>query len=165
MSKTAINYKRDIVHEAHYQHSKNESKKYFAEILSNINTSLVELYKFNENNNINSLPTVRDLNYRATAPTRNENKSLTSRQHSASPLLTYSTFDNRNVYRLKNKEIPFNVTGWPKGMSLSVEDYVNYFQTTSILIPNTSKDSSTFDETNGISVLIGIGNIIYTYLI
>ena len=79
---------------------------------------------------------------------------MESRLYSA---LTYSTFDNRKLYRLKNKEIPFNVTGWPKGSSLSVEDYVNYFQSTSILRPDASKDSSTFDESNGISVLIGIG--------
>ena len=159
VSKAAIHYKRDIWEVNYEQQNKNESNKYFAEIMSNIDTSLVELYKVNENNNINSLPTFRDKNYQATAPIRNQKKSLTSKQHSASHLLTSSTFDNRKLHRIRHKEIPFNVTGWPNGVSLSVEDYVNYFQSTSMLMPDTSKDSSTFDESNGISVLIGIGMV------
>ena len=63
----------------------------------------------------------------------------------------------RRNNKIKLKEIPFNVTGWPLGSSLSVEDYVDYFRITSILSPDISKDSSTFDESNDYSVLVAVG--------
>ena len=80
-------------------------------------------------------------------------------QTSLSTFLKHQTFTKGEKTRSRNIEVPYNVTGWPIGTSLSVEDYVDYFRFTSTLLPDTSRDSSTFDENNGISVLIGIGSI------
>lgn len=63
----------------------------------------------------------------------------------------------RQNNKIKLKEIPFNVTGWPMGSSFSAEDYVDYFHKTSILSPDVSKDSSMFDESNDYSVLVAVG--------
>ena len=65
----------------------------------------------------------------------------------------------RQNNKIKLKEIPFNVTGWPLGSSFSAEDYVDYFHKTSILSPDVSKDSSTFDENNDYSVLVSVGKL------
>ena len=123
----------------------------------NNKTSSLQVYSSNENKYINILK----------ATTYTENQAFTILENQMPPMNTSQAFlstsakpraiiNGRNT-RLRNIEVPFNVSGWPVGTSLSVEDYVNYFRSTSTLLPDTSRDSSTFDEDNNISVLIGIG--------
>ena len=88
----------------------------------------------------------------------NENESTKSKNQIKSTISKPSkTKAFRRNNKIKLKEIPFNVTGWPMGSSFSAEDYVDYFHKTSILSPDVSKDSSTFDENNDYSVLVAVG--------
>ena len=88
-----------------------------------------------------------------------ENEVQTSSYNSNNKLSieSHSKLAVKKKTRLKHLEIPFNVTGWPVGSTLSAEDYVDYYHFTSILLPDASRDSSIFDDTNDISVLVGIG--------
>ena len=95
---------------------------------------------------------------------KDHNQSLTPTKASSSKITLILNNNNHQSLRKRNtrsaySEVPYNVTGWPIGTSLSVEDYVDYFRSTSNLIPDTSRDSSTFEEENSISVLIGIGSV------
>ena len=69
-------------------------------------------------------------------------------------------YPKKRVLRPSYQEVPYNITGWPISQSLSAEDYIDYFHYISILVPNTSRDSSVFDFDNNISILIGIGKTI-----
>ena len=116
-------------------------------ILANYKNNKLQLY--NKNSTI-KLIKGENVN-QSTSKVRQQIKSK-SLQHSKT-----------NVYRRHNKfskkEIPFDVPGWPMGASFSVDDYVDFFGITSIVLPDISKDSSIFDESNKYSVLIAIGKL------
>ena len=118
-------------------------------ILANYKNNKLQLY--NKNSTI-KLIKGENVN-QSTSKVRQQIKSK-SLQHSKT-----------NVYRRHNKfskkEIPFDVPGWPMGASFSVDDYVDFFGITSIVLPDISKDSSIFDERNKYSVLIAVGKFKY----
>ena len=157
---SSIKYKRDI-HEGQYQQEKNikhkkyldETKKYLRD--TNINTRLLAAYGNNDDNRLQTF-VQKKKKTQSTAVIEGKVTGLNVREKSITTSSRHSKVAKTKHVRLGNKEIPFNVTGWPLGTSLSVEDYVDYFKSTAVLFPDTSMDSSNFHEDNEISVLIGI---------
>ena len=149
------NLVKDIKHTNHTTYlQKNESErtKRNDRTVPNIYHTVLETGSNNK-----SLLSVLDHTSVATKPLK-ENGSTNSKNQIKSILSKLSkTKAFRQNNKIKLKEIPFNVTGWPMGSSFSAEDYVDYFHKTSILSPDVSKDSSTFDANNDYSVLVAVG--------
>ena len=144
------------IQEAKYnQANHNNYTEDLVQNLMNNTTSLLRLIDLYKNGNILKIsPYIKSRTITAKGNTV-QHKNAT--QTSLSIISNGQTLGKGKKIRSRNIEVPYNVTGWPIGTSLSVEDYVDYFRSTSTLLPDTSRDSSTFDDNNNISVLIGIG--------
>ena len=155
VQKLPKNVVKDIKHTNHttyLQKNKSERTKRNDRTISNIYHTVLETGSNNK-----SLLSVIDFTSVATKPLKANVISKSKNQINSTRSKPSKTKAFRQNNKIRLKEIPFNVTGWPMGSSFSAEDYVDYFHKTSILSPDVSKDSSTFDEKNDYSVLVAVG--------
>ena len=154
-------YKRHVYEPQYQQDKENNIIKYnHQDIASNNNNSLQRNpLAISANNKIYNGHFILEPKHQNIISTENEVQTSSYNSNNKLSIESHSKLANKRKPRLKRLEIPFNVTGWPAGSTLSVEDYVNYYQFTSILLPDASSDSSIFDDTNDISVLVGIGKL------
>ena len=140
--------------------TKSESTKQHYKIFSKMDPSPIPLTMIHENINSQSLQSIFSNKDMKQKFIKKDNQSEKIRhQYESTTSKYYKTTVYRRPNKIKKKEIPFNVTGWPMGVSFSVEDYVDYFGITSTLLPDSSKDSSLFEESNNHSVLIAVGKL------
>ena len=155
-------YKRHVYEPQYQQDKENNIIKYNDQnIVSNNNNSLQRNpLTISANNKIYNRSFIFEPKHQNIISTENEVQTSSYNSNNKLPVESHLKLATKKKSRLRRLEIPFNVTGWPAGSTLSVEDYVNYYQFTSILLPDASRDSSIFDDTNDISVLVGIGIIL-----
>ena len=152
-------YKRHVYEPQYQQDKENNIIKYNYEDIASKHNNSWQRYPLtiSANNKIHDRNFIFEPKYQNIISPENELQTSSYNSNNKLSIDSHSTLSIKKKTRLKRLEIPFNVTGWPAGSTLSVEDYVNYYQFTSILLPDASRDSSIFDDTNDMSVLVGIG--------
>ena len=152
-------YKRHIYEPQYKQDKENNiiNNNYQDIVSNNNNSSQRNPVVISANNKIYDRNFIFKPKHQNVIITENEVQTSSYNSNNKLSIESHSKLAIKKKTRLKHLEIPFNVTGWPAGSTLSVEDYVDYYHLTSILLPDASRDSSIFDDTNDISVLVGIG--------